>query len=138
MTSDGVRTAGPPWRVGDLARATGVTVRTLHHYEHLGLLHESARSSGGHRLYDEQDLQRLYRVRDSGRSTHFADAPTADLAAAVSGDLSSVSYTLSAMAADSVACSTSWASTPPTSWERLSGGPLRRRSRSSTPTACCR
>src|SRR5690606_32261746 len=38
--------------------------------------------------------------RDSGRSTHMGDAPTPDLAAALAGDLSSVSYTLSDMAAD--------------------------------------
>ena len=40
--------------------------------------------------------------RDSGRSTHMSDAPTPDLAAALAGDLSSVSYTLSDMAADAV------------------------------------
>lgn len=30
------------WKVGDLARATGLTVRTLHHYDHIGLLSPSA------------------------------------------------------------------------------------------------
>ncbi len=40
--------------------------------------------------------------RDSGRSTHMNDAPKPDLAAALAGDLSSVSYTLSDMAADAV------------------------------------
>ncbi|MCB9763807.1 MAG: alpha/beta hydrolase [Alphaproteobacteria bacterium] len=38
--------------------------------------------------------------RDAGRSTHLTDAPPADLPAALGGDLSSASYTLSAMAAD--------------------------------------
>ena len=51
------------WRVGDLARATGLTVRTLHHYDEIGLLTPADRSEGGHRLYDEQDVQRLYRIR---------------------------------------------------------------------------
>jgi len=40
--------------------------------------------------------------RDSGRSTHLRDAPVADVAAALTGDLSTAGYTLSAMAADSV------------------------------------
>jgi pimeloyl-ACP methyl ester carboxylesterase len=40
--------------------------------------------------------------RDTGRSTHHRDAPAADVAAALAGDLSTASYTLSAMAADSV------------------------------------
>jgi pimeloyl-ACP methyl ester carboxylesterase len=40
--------------------------------------------------------------RDTGRSTHFADAPMPDVQAALAGDLSSVSYTLSDMAADTV------------------------------------
>jgi pimeloyl-ACP methyl ester carboxylesterase len=40
--------------------------------------------------------------RDSGHSTHLVDAPPADLAAALGGDLASASYTLSDMAADAV------------------------------------
>ncbi|MCP2260963.1 Pimeloyl-ACP methyl ester carboxylesterase [Streptoalloteichus tenebrarius] len=40
--------------------------------------------------------------RDSGRSSHFADAPVPDLRAAMAGDLSSAAYTLSDMAADTV------------------------------------
>jgi DNA-binding transcriptional MerR regulator len=51
------------WRVGDLARLTGLTVRTLHHYEEIGLLVTAARTDGGHRLYDEASVQRLYRIR---------------------------------------------------------------------------
>lgn len=66
------------WKVGELARATGLTVRTLHHYERVGLLEPSARSSGGHRLYDETDIDRLYRIvalRDLGLG--LADVRTA-------------------------------------------------------------
>ena len=37
------------WRVGDLARATGLTVRTLHHYDVIGLLRPSARTHAAHR-----------------------------------------------------------------------------------------
>ncbi len=50
------------WKVGELGRATGLTVRALHHYDDVGLLVPSERTSGGHRLYAEQDLERLYRI----------------------------------------------------------------------------
>src|SRR3954469_6663014 len=49
-------------RVGDLARATGLTVRALHHYDALGLVVPSRRTSGGHREYDDADVRRLYQV----------------------------------------------------------------------------
>ena len=50
------------WRVGELAEATGVTIRALHHYDKLGLLVPSRRTTAGHRLYAERDVRRLYRV----------------------------------------------------------------------------
>ncbi|MEM1348535.1 MAG: MerR family transcriptional regulator [Myxococcota bacterium] len=41
----------------------GVTVRTLHHYDEVGLLTPSSReSSSGHRVYDERDAKRLARI----------------------------------------------------------------------------
>lgn len=49
-------------RVGELAAASGLTVRTLHYYEQIGLLVPSGRSETGHRLYDEADVARLYRI----------------------------------------------------------------------------
>jgi DNA-binding transcriptional MerR regulator len=49
-------------RIGELAQHAGVTVRTLHHYDELGLLTPSERSHGGHRLYAAADVQRLYRL----------------------------------------------------------------------------
>jgi DNA-binding transcriptional MerR regulator/uncharacterized glyoxalase superfamily protein PhnB len=49
-------------RVGALAKATGLTVRTLHHYEEIGLLVASERTPAGHRLYSEDDVARLYRI----------------------------------------------------------------------------
>ena len=49
-------------RVGRLAELTGLTVRTLHHYDELGLIRPSHRSSAGYRLYDDFDVERLYRV----------------------------------------------------------------------------
>ena len=50
------------WRIGQLAEATGVTVRSLHHYDEIGLLVPSERTAGGHRLYGAADVQRLYRI----------------------------------------------------------------------------
>ncbi|GAA1353079.1 MerR family transcriptional regulator [Saccharothrix algeriensis] len=50
------------WSVGALAKVTGLTVRTLHHYDELGLLRPSERTPSGHRRYTESDLRRLYRV----------------------------------------------------------------------------
>lgn len=57
------------YTVGELARRAGLTVRTLHHYEELGLLHPSGRSEAGYRRYGEADVLRLHRVlalRDAG------------------------------------------------------------------------
>lgn len=48
--------------VGRVAELYGVTVRTLHHYDAIGLLRPSARSSAGYRLYTPQDLSRLAEV----------------------------------------------------------------------------
>ncbi|MFI6045377.1 MerR family transcriptional regulator [Nocardia sp. NPDC051321] len=49
-------------KVGELATATGLTVRTLHYYDEIGLLSPSGRSGAGHRLYSNDDVQRLYRI----------------------------------------------------------------------------
>lgn len=51
-----------PWKVGELARHTGVSVRTLHHYDETGVLRPSLRTASGHRLYDRADLARLQQV----------------------------------------------------------------------------
>ncbi|MGW4369347.1 MerR family transcriptional regulator [Nocardia takedensis] len=56
-------------KVGEVAAATALTVRTLHYYDEIGLLTPSGRSGGGHRLYAPADVQRLYRIgllRDLG------------------------------------------------------------------------
>jgi Predicted transcriptional regulators len=55
-------TGGRTWKIGELSRMTGLTVRTLHHYDHVGLLRPSARTAAGHRLYDARDVDRLYRI----------------------------------------------------------------------------
>ena len=50
------------YTVGEVARATGVTVRTLHHYDEIGVLNPSSRSASGYRLYGEGDLERLQEI----------------------------------------------------------------------------
>ena len=50
------------WRIGELARETGLTVRTLHHYDQLGLLSPLSRTDGGHRCYTSGDVRRLHRI----------------------------------------------------------------------------
>jgi MerR family transcriptional regulator, thiopeptide resistance regulator len=48
--------------VGEVAELAGVTVRTLHHYDELGLLSPSGRSEAGYRLYSYDDLARLREI----------------------------------------------------------------------------
>jgi DNA-binding transcriptional MerR regulator len=48
--------------VGDTAALAGVTVRTLHHYDRIGLLSPSERTAAGYRRYTPSDLDRLHRV----------------------------------------------------------------------------
>jgi phosphoribosylaminoimidazole-succinocarboxamide synthase len=50
------------YTVGEVAECSGVTVRTLHHYEHIGLLLPAGRSSSGYRVYDDADLERLQQI----------------------------------------------------------------------------
>ncbi len=54
------------WKVGELAARTGLTVRTLHHYDAIGLLTPSGRSGSahgsGHRLYTAADVTRLHQI----------------------------------------------------------------------------
>ena len=50
------------YTVRQLAGMAGVTVRTLHHYDAVGLLSPSTRTSAGYRLYREEDLLRLQQI----------------------------------------------------------------------------
>ena len=50
------------WKIGELARRTGLTVRTLHHYDEIGLLSPSYRTGSGHRLYTADDVTRLQMI----------------------------------------------------------------------------
>src|SRR5580704_15304328 len=49
-------------KVGELARRTGLTIRTLHHYDEIGLLKPSLHTESGHRLYTTADVARLQQV----------------------------------------------------------------------------
>jgi MerR family transcriptional regulator, thiopeptide resistance regulator len=49
-------------RIGEVAAATGLTVRTLHHYDEIGLLAPAGRTEAGYRLYSGDDVRRLYRI----------------------------------------------------------------------------
>lgn len=50
-------------KVGELARRSGLTVRTLHHWDEIGLLRPSRHTAAGHRLYEKKDVARLHRIR---------------------------------------------------------------------------
>ena len=49
-------------KVGELAKRTGLTVRTLHHYDEMGLLKPSLHTEAGYRLYTRGDVARLQQV----------------------------------------------------------------------------
>jgi DNA-binding transcriptional MerR regulator len=50
------------WQTREFANLAGVTVRTLHHYDRLGLLKPTRRTSKGFRLYGERDFARLQQI----------------------------------------------------------------------------
>ncbi len=51
------------WTIGQLARQSGLTVRTLRHYDQIGLLSPARRSDGGYRLYGPAEVLRLQQIR---------------------------------------------------------------------------
>ncbi|WP_336982341.1 MULTISPECIES: MerR family transcriptional regulator [unclassified Cedecea] len=55
------------FKVGELAKRAGITVRTLHHYEAIGLLLPSARTAAGYRLYNRLDIARLHHIQALSR-----------------------------------------------------------------------
>ncbi|MCW2936472.1 MAG: Transcriptional regulator, MerR family [Actinomycetia bacterium] len=48
--------------MGRVAELAGVTVRTLHHYDEIGLVRQSARTAAGYRAYSAGDVERLREV----------------------------------------------------------------------------
>ena len=75
--------------VGELAKRSGLTVRTLHHYDSIGLLVPSSRSDAGYRLYDRANIERLHRIQalrrlglsltDIGNTLSGPDLPLTDV-----------------------------------------------------------
>ena len=59
---DGLRPVAA-WKVGELADRAGLSVRTLHYYDEIGLLSPSRRTAAGHRLYTAGDVLRLQQIR---------------------------------------------------------------------------
>jgi DNA-binding transcriptional MerR regulator len=57
-------TAPVLWRIGEVAKLTGVTTRTLRYWEELGLLQPASRTEGGERVYGAGDVRRVTRIRD--------------------------------------------------------------------------
>ncbi len=49
-------------KIGDLAQKTGLSIRTLHYYDEIGLLSPSHRTDVGYRLYSNQDIIRLQQI----------------------------------------------------------------------------
>ena len=66
MTGKRAATQAKPllWRIGEVAKLTGVTTRALRYWEELGLLQPTSRTDGGERLYRSADLRRVTRIRD--------------------------------------------------------------------------
>ncbi|MFW5472615.1 MerR family transcriptional regulator [Knoellia sp. CPCC 206450] len=74
--------------VGQVAETFGVTVRTLHHYDEIGLLSPSERSQAGYRLYTADDLERLATIVTYRR----LDLPLDEVAALLRGDGSTLEH----------------------------------------------
>ena len=74
--------------VGQVAQTFGVTVRTLHHYDEVGLLTPSERSPAGYRLYTADDLERLATIVTYRR----LDLPLDEVAALLRGDGSTLEH----------------------------------------------
>lgn len=53
-----------PLRIGDVAERTGLTQRTIRYYEELGLLSPTTRTHGDYRVFCEDDVDRLKKIRE--------------------------------------------------------------------------
>lgn len=60
-----------PWKIGQVAQATGLTVEAIRYYERIGLIHEAPRTASGYRQFDPGVVHRLgfvQRAQDLGFS----------------------------------------------------------------------
>lgn len=69
-------------KVGELSTRTGLTVRTLHHYDTIGLLRPSARTDAGYRLYSSSDVARLHGIQ----ALRHLGLPLNDIGSMLDGD----------------------------------------------------
>jgi DNA-binding transcriptional MerR regulator len=69
-------------KVGELATRSGLTVRTLHHFDEIGLLKPSARSEAGYRLYSRDDVARLHGIQ----ALRHLGLPLKEIGAMLAGD----------------------------------------------------
>ncbi|MBI1369500.1 MAG: MerR family DNA-binding transcriptional regulator [Planctomycetes bacterium] len=60
----------PPkrYRIGEIVQHTGLSRQTIHNYTLMGLIHESDRTPGGHRLYDESVFEHLAQIASMKRT----------------------------------------------------------------------
>ena len=82
------------YKVSEIARRTGITVRTLHHYESLGLLRPARRSDAGYRLYGAAELARLQHIV----SLKALGFPLAEIRACLDADAPSLAEALTRQA----------------------------------------
>ncbi len=52
-----------PMHIGELAERTALSLRTIRHYDDVGLLPAMARTDGGFRVYSEDDFDRLMVIK---------------------------------------------------------------------------
>ncbi|WP_240720999.1 MerR family transcriptional regulator [Pseudarthrobacter sp. NamE2] len=57
------KTGSTTMHIGELAERTGLSLRTIRHYDEVGLLPATARTGGGFRVYSEEDFERLMVIK---------------------------------------------------------------------------
>jgi DNA-binding transcriptional MerR regulator len=57
------KTSTKTMHIGELAERTGLSLRTIRHYDEVGLLPATARTDGGFRVYSEEDFERLMVIK---------------------------------------------------------------------------
>ena len=70
MTATSQHTARVELTVGQVAESFGVTVRTLHHYDEIGLLKPASLGANGYRYYGHVELLRLQRILEEAGASH--------------------------------------------------------------------
>lgn len=75
--------------IGEVAERTGLSLRTIRHYDEVGLLPPSGRTEGGFRLYTEPDVERLQHIRRIA-PLGFTLEETTDILRLLNGEVSEV------------------------------------------------